>query len=296
MGVGMSTLLRPGKEIAAATIEIIDPFEQPLRYGAGLLASQLRDLPNNVSRPPLDVGALDHAAEAGDDASARELLIGVENWLHHEPPFDILDGGSGEVEIPFLAAAAPDVEAATVTATQTSAATTSGEISFKLFGIGPSADAKITISSGYELKCARAEAQIAYVCVPVLWQWRAHPGNHDSGTWVHIEPVKRSSSTPAKIKVALVPNLGHPLVTGRLRIDLLNGGTLPGTPTYSYTVKGGIGFTVGFKAESIGIDASVTVSMEREVEIKLQPELPSRHQYETQWLSGPPGVSVITLG
>ena len=287
----MNTLLRPGE----ATIEIIDPFEQPLRYGAGLLTSQLSDLPSNVSRPPLDVAAFDHAAEAGDDATARELLLRVKDWLHHEPPFDILDSGSGEVEIPFLAAAAPDVDGATATASQTTSATVGGEVSFKVFGIGPSADAKITVSSGYTMKCARAEAMVVYVPVPILWQWRAQQGNHDYGTWLHIEPVKRSSSDPAKIKEALVPDLGHPLVTGRLQIDLRNSCTLPGTPTYSYTVKGGIGFTVGFKAESIGIESSVTVSMEREVEIKLQPELPSRHQYEIQWLSGPPGVSVIAL-
>src|SRR5262245_19588611 len=113
----MSKLLEPGSTSASATVEYIDPFDNPLSYGVDLLQLQLEHVepvPDAVRSATTELGA---AAARKDITAVREFSYSIGSWWHRDPPHEILETGKETLAVPVLLAAAPEVTDVSVKAT-----------------------------------------------------------------------------------------------------------------------------------------------------------------------------------
>jgi hypothetical protein len=279
------------REAQTATVELVHPFEDPISYDTSRLDAQMRDLAarSGAELPELDSLSLASAAAANDRASAAYLLRPLKDWLRRDPPYDILEADKGDVDVPFLLAGAPEVEQIEVEAALTTTKGHGGTLEFKVAGTGPSADAKLTVSSGYSIKPGPGEVLIAVVTLPVLWEKRAFKGDPDKGVWLHIEP---SDTRKAPIAVRSVASLPDYLTADWLDIDNTLAGVNPAEVTRSYAVEANLGFSIGFKADAVGLDATLSAKAEHTMTVELTANLPRGHRYRVSWLGAPAGVAV----
>jgi hypothetical protein len=218
----------------------------------------------------------------GDVPGGGEGIFGFGN------DYEILDAGEATVPVPLLACACPDIDGATVSSTVTNTLTGSSEATFKIFGSGIDATAKLTLESANQLSCARNESSVLVVQVPVLWQQRKSKSTGE--VTVAFEPDRSSTSESLTLVVQSGP--GPSVTTSNEVVDLreASGSTL--TPTRTMSVDGSAAIVAGFSIKAIGIEASLTLTAEFEQEISATTDLPGGHQYELNWLARPPGLQV----
>lgn len=272
-----------------AQIELFDPLEQPSDYGGSALATDLANIEHLEGGGPELTDELVDALEIGDYAAAESLLSPVRDWFDKRD-YQILDEGVVEKFIPFLVAQAPNVDGVSVASSQETTGSAGGEFSFKVFGSGLGASAKITVASGVKL-VAKANETLAYsVMVPIHWERRADRRNEDIN-WVVTEIQDPSQK---RVKTRKSPLPANVSILSSFTSDNTEGGSEPVSLSKSYAVETGSDFTLGLKIESLGIDTSVKVSAAVASKINLEASLPTGYSYTVAWLGSPWGARITT--
>jgi hypothetical protein len=286
----MSTL-SVGNDNPQANIELIDPLDQPAAYGGPELLTDLMNVSRVEGSGPVLDPALSRALRQGDYAEVEDLLPDVRKWFRDKDRYKVLDDGHEVVKVPTLAVAAPDVADVEVTASEELSSGVGRELSFKIAGNGLGASAKLTASSGQTLTCTRNESLIAYYLVPIRWELRSQPDNEDNN-WVHTEIAGHLESCELVVEGWQAP--GRATVLQQTLINNSAGSSKPLQVSKGLVIDVGADFTLGFKIDAIGLDASVKIVAEESFETKLTAALPKGHAYSVAWMSGPWGVVVGT--
>jgi hypothetical protein len=261
-------------------MRIIDPIEDPLRYGPGKLAGQMKDL----GMPKGKRQELNRALKSHDFIAIATILRGL-----GEPKFKVLEEGDDILDVPFLILAAPDAPKVSLKATLSTTEVDSGGATFKVAGTGFSADVELSIKQKFEINAGAGEIQKASFKVPVRWEKRSVAGNEDRN-WIHVEPIGRTKRSDIEVTTEKVrPDTRN---APGLEVSMVKAGSQPASVQQSHTLEGGIGFNVGLKNEAIGIEATMTAKTENAMNIDLTANLPSGYIYRISWLDGPPGVDV----
>lgn len=270
-----------------AQIELFDPLEQPSDYGGSALATDLANIEHLEGAGPDLSDELVDALQSENYAAAEGLLSPVRDWFEKRE-YRILDEGVEEKFIPFLVAQAPDVEGVSVASSQEATGSVGGEFSFKVFGSGLGASAKITVASGVKLVAKRSETLAYSVMVPIHWERRADRRNEDIN-WVVTE-VQNPKQKRVKTRKSPLP--ANVSILSSFISDNTEGGREPVDLSKSYAVESGSDFALGFKVESLGIDTSVKVSAAVASKINLEASLPTGHSYTVAWLGSPWGARI----
>jgi len=276
----------PGTKLQTAGVKIIDPVGDPQRYGPGLLAGQLKDLGISKNQQL----RLNKALKDRNYVTVGEIL---RDLVGRQPAWDVLEEGEDDVNVPFLVLAAPDEPDVSLEATLSNTEVSGGGATFKISGTGFSADAQVTVTRKYQIEATAGEIKVASFIVPVHWEKRSTKGNEDRN-WIHVEPMK--DTTRSVIDVSTEEVRPHTRNAPVVELRLKKAGSGRSSVTQSYTLEGGIGFSVGFKNEAAGIEATMTAKTENAMNVDLKASLPSGYVYRISWLQGPPGVDLAVSG
>ena len=273
-----------------ATVTYVDPLETPLDFGVDRFRPSMSDgspMPTVVER---QLRELDEAAGARDEVAARSAARDRGHWWGDRERYEVLGSGEGHVDVPALVAASPPGADAEVTTSFSKSDAHGGGLEFKIAGNGLSADAKVTITDTSEITAGNGETQVLFVSLPVAWEARlvTHDGQYEAVRQLVVWP--RRVDGPLELAVRVVDKAPVLVIQKSFVVDLRDAGTKPTSFERDVSIEASGGFSLGFKA--FGMDATLSVTRESSLEVKMSAKLPSGSEYQIDWLGAPPGVRV----
>lgn len=202
--------------------------------------------------------------------------------------WNLVESGESTIAIPVLTGSLPNVGDIEATLTRDSTETSSTGFELKLFGIGASRSAKVTIERSIELALKAGETKTRYLEVPVAWQKFSHPSQPDRTRVVVTPGIPPDGRYDIRVDSKKLP--GKLATTNR--VDNQADGLL--TDTDKTEVARGSKFSLDVEVEGVSATGAISVGVEEATTTTVKYSLP-RGRYELTWLEGSTGLYVETL-